>query len=68
MAKYIYAEEVPESSSEYLTVGKRYEILHHIGIEFKSYIITDDNGERIFCAKSNSAHLDGGSWIETDTP
>lgn len=70
MAKYIYAEEVPESSVNYLTAGKRYVVIseHDRGDGKTVYGIKNDNERTNVMLSSNCAHLEGGSWIETDTP
>ena len=51
----------PETTSEYLTSNENY-LVQKVFID-KSFIIKDNEGERIFCRIFNCGHLNGMDWI-----
>jgi hypothetical protein len=48
---------------EYLTAGKKYEIIF---IHGKSFNIIDNNGDNLICIKTGCSHLNGGNWKFTN--
>lgn len=52
MTVYAIADVVP--NADYLTAGKRYEVLEDKG---KGFVITDDDGDRLYCLWEDCAHL-----------
>lgn len=50
----------PQVDNEYLTSGKEYTI-EKVFVD-DSFIIRDDNKEKLYCVPVNDAHLNGLDW------
>jgi hypothetical protein len=62
---YAVAEKVPDAC-DYLTAGKRYEVLREDGHGF--WFCSDDGLGQDFALWTCSKHLDGGNWTRIEEP
>ena len=61
----IYASFDFPSPRDYLTRGKRYEVLRE---DSGSFDILDDSGDELYCMWSKCVHLDRGDWTRHKEP
>lgn len=63
--KKVYAVWEGERTRDYITPGKKYEVLPS---KYKDFLIVDDEDDLISCLWNNCANLNGGRWtrIEKD--
>lgn len=54
--------QCPSVKSEYLTSHKEY-VITKVNNEVGSFVILDDNGQKLYCVAIECGHLNGKNWI-----